>query len=163
MAEDSPRSDSGTLALRDGTICYTSEGYGTWELPVDRVRVIGEYTDENGPYADDWFLVFVTSDGSWYEASNYADVQDKPKRRAFEQALESHFKGIILEPGDRSLASSTTFNSLIMWPPELSGRKLFDFQPVRGNNPWERLVRLIFRRVSQNLSGDVAAWIATHK
>jgi hypothetical protein len=163
MAEDSARSDSGTLALLNRRICYTSDGYGTWELPVDQVRVIGQYTDENGPHAADWFLVFVTSDGSWYGASNYADAQDRPKRTAFEQALQKHFKSIVLDAGDRTLVTSTTFNSLIMWPPELQDKKLFDFQPLRGKNAWERLVRLISRQVSQKLSGDVEAWLAAHR
>ena len=46
------------LALYGDLIRFAST-YGSWELPVDRVCVIGEATHQNGPFADDWFLCLL--------------------------------------------------------------------------------------------------------
>lgn len=37
--------DSGRYKIADGVISYCSEIYGSWELPVSDVCVIGEYTN----------------------------------------------------------------------------------------------------------------------
>lgn len=41
---------------------------------VAHVRVVGEYTNEKGQWGDDWFVLFVGSEGNWFEAP--ADVKN---------------------------------------------------------------------------------------
>jgi hypothetical protein len=113
--------DSGRFHLTDGVISYRSEVYGSWELPVSDVSLMGEYTNEGGPFADDYFLVFVTRhDSGWFEGSFYGEGRDELVR-ALSSLLGCE---ISLE-----LSHSTTFTSRILWPERMRGKVLFDFQP----------------------------------
>jgi len=47
-----------------------------WKLPMSAIRLIGEYTNSDGPYLDDYFFVFVLADGTWRQASFYAEGRD---------------------------------------------------------------------------------------
>ena len=49
---------SGELRCSAGLITYHSAG-ADWSVPVADVRLIGEYTNSDGPYLDDYFMVFL--------------------------------------------------------------------------------------------------------
>jgi len=107
--------------IADGVISYRSEVYGSWKLPVSDVSVIGEYTNEDGPFADDYFLVFVTGDDSgWFEGSFYGDRRDE---------LLQELSALLGSEIALELSHSTTFTSRILWPETMRGKALFDFQP----------------------------------
>ena len=111
--------DSGRLVCKDGFIRYSSGCYGTWELPITDIRIIGECTNENGPDLDDYFFVFLTASRSeWWEASFYTD-----DREVFFATLAPSFHEI----APLGLVGSTTFNSRVLWPPKHHGRELFKF------------------------------------
>jgi hypothetical protein len=126
-------SDVPSLSLEDDRVQLRRSGELVWEVPVSEVRVIGEYTTEGGPWADDWFVLLVGKDGNWFEAP--ADV---------------HNLGVVLTGlGERlqapiavALANSTSFRSRILWPPSLQGQQLLDFRPRRFRNWLLRLTRL---------------------
>jgi hypothetical protein len=120
---------SSRIWLENGKINYESRYYGSWQLLVGDVRVIGEYTTDHGPFLDDWFLVFVKSTTScWYEASNYADGLD--------ETCEQLTAILGAESLSGNLFASTEFASRIIWPQSLLGRPLFCFRP--GPTPWWR-------------------------
>lgn len=113
--------DSGRYMIADGLISYRSEVYGSWEIPVSDVTVIGEYTNEDGPFADDYFLVFVTRDDSgWFEGSFYGSGRDE---------LVKELSVLLGSEISLELSHSTTFTSRILWPETMIGKALFDFQP----------------------------------
>lgn len=113
--------DSGRLELKGDVLTYHSEHYGSWELSLKDVSVIGEYTNEDGPFADDWFLVFVEKgEPDWNEASVYAAGKDEVLAD-----LESAF-GIKLTC---ALHDSVTFKSRVLWPRTMLDEKLFEFHP----------------------------------
>lgn len=101
-------------------IVYSCGGEAQWRVPLSAVEVIGEFTNESGPWGDDYFLSLVADEGStWFEASFYA-----------EGANESL---VLLGAGlgenlQWSLCNSTGFRSLVMWPPQLAGRPMFEFR-----------------------------------
>ena len=68
--------DSGQIELDGDVIRYTSTTYSDWTIPVADLRVIGEATNQSGPFADDYFLCFATGPERWYEASFYAAGRD---------------------------------------------------------------------------------------
>jgi len=114
--------DSGRYRLANGTLSYHSGGYGSWELPISEITLIGEYTNEDGPFADDYFLVFLSrNNGGWLEASFYGDGRDEVLKEL------STLMGTGIACG---LCHSTTFASRVIWPEEKSGAELFDFQPA---------------------------------
>lgn len=155
MAPRQTRSEydsSGTLAVRDGQLIYESAALDSWRLPVADIRLIGEWTDESGPFADDYFLVFVTADGQFHQASFYAQGMLKALI-----ALEG--------PLDRSLrtdlAGSTDLASRIVHPAELEGRPLYRFLPQPIRRPWRWLKhRLGIRRVTARPTAEVTRYLA---
>src|SRR4051794_26017651 len=69
--------DSGRIELDGDRIRYRSAVYGTWDLQVADVRIVGETTNQDGPGVDDYFLCFATGLRMWYEASFYAAGRDE--------------------------------------------------------------------------------------
>jgi hypothetical protein len=115
--------DSGRYQITGGVLSYRSEVYGSWELPVSEVSVIGEYTNEDGPFADDYFLVFLSrNESGWFEGSFYGEGRDE-----IVQELSSRLGSAI----SLELSHSTTFTSRILWPEQMTGEALFDFRPKR--------------------------------
>lgn len=133
---------SGTISLSEEVIRYDSPIYGSWVLRLDEVFVIGEMTNEMGPFSDDYFFCFVTGEGRWVEASYYADGSD-----AFFSALCE-----ALGPLQLRLNNSTTFASNVLWPHHLSGKPLFRFTDLHTTT-FGRLFG--FLRNKQELSPEV--------
>jgi hypothetical protein len=113
---------SGTLELIDDKVCFRVDGSVNWELPISAVRIIGEATNGNGPYLDDYFFCFATDASSWHQASFYAEGRDEFLKQ-LSKAL-----GYELVP---KLVGSTDFDSNVMWPPLLAGIKMFSYKPVQ--------------------------------
>jgi len=111
---------SSTIELKNGIIRYESSGYGSWSLKLSNIKVIGEYTNQIGPFADDYFFAFVAEkDGSWQEASFYSEG-----REIFFERLASEL-GI---DTTCNLIASTDFKSQIWWPKHLFGTPMFEFR-----------------------------------
>ena len=110
--------------LEHETIYYQVTSGAGWSLPISELELLGEYTDPNGPYVDDYFLVFVTRpEHSWYEASFYAEGLD--------ELLKHLGQALGFEP-PYGLVNSTDYNSDVIWPPEVKGQTLFKFVPVES-------------------------------
>ena len=73
-APTSKATESGVIRFDGSLITYTSQHYGSFSIPLSEAAVIGEFTTDNGPFIDDWFLVFVPLSGDdWFEASMSAE------------------------------------------------------------------------------------------
>lgn len=118
MASETQAAHTGRIWLDDRVIRNRSTWCGDWDLPVEEVVLIAEETDENGPFADDWFLQFVSKDGSWFTGSVYATIRTK-----FREELERHFSGV----NELRLVNSASYKSRVLWPPELVGKPAIRF------------------------------------
>ncbi|MCF7956681.1 MAG: hypothetical protein K9M75_12835 [Phycisphaerae bacterium] len=116
---DAVKKRSGIIEFIDGMIKYQFQDQVTWELAVSEIKVIGEYTNQNGPFADDYFYVFITNLDVWYEASFYAHGRDSFFRKLGAE-LHQELHG--------TLVASADFNSNIIWPPSLAGKEMFEFR-----------------------------------
>jgi hypothetical protein len=136
--------DSGNLLLDGDTLRYslTSSGF---VLPLSEIRIIGECTNQNGPFADDYFLCFVTQPSGWYEASFYASGCEE-----FLSALGARL-GVPLQ---FTLMASTDFASRILWPATLAGRPLFDYDLEEPTSLGSRFRSWLSPRVVQRLSTE---------
>jgi hypothetical protein len=112
---------SGQISLDGDVIRYRSTVYGSWDLPVAEVRIVGEATNQSGPFADDYFLCFATGPGMWLEASYYAKGCDE-----FLRVLAARLGG----PLEVGLCHSTDFASRVLWPPSLAGQPMFRYDDV---------------------------------
>ena len=128
MKRGKKENQSGQLAIACDVVNYSTPEKTTsycknWSLPISQIQIVGEYTDSNGPYLDDYFFVFVLSNGSWRQASFYAEGRD-----SFLTELSSKL-GHKLECG---LCNSTSLKSRVLWPEKLSGEILFTFARAPG-------------------------------
>lgn len=143
--------ESGVLRFDASLITYISRYYGSFSIPLSEVAVVGEFTTDNGPFIDDWFLVFVPRIGDdWFEASMYAVGIE-----SFREQLSSALGFTIIG----SLAASTDFTSRILWPPALTDRPLFTFSPVTGFGFIRRIKLFMQPEISHSLSPDALSAI----
>jgi hypothetical protein len=101
------------------------DGQPGWRIGLSELACVGEYTTAHGPWADDYFVVFATKNGLYYEAAVYSGVEKVLE--ALSAALGSALK--------LGLIQSTEFSSRVAWPPELEGRPLFVGGKKIGVNP----------------------------
>jgi hypothetical protein len=115
----------------DGEVIAYRSALGDWSIRITDVRLIGEFTNSDGPYLDDYFLVFLTAPQSgWHEASFYAKGRDEAV------AALSKSLGAPLECG---LCNSTQYKTRIMWPPQLKDRELMEVLPAKRQSLWQKL------------------------
>ena len=119
IPETKPNPKSGVLSIDGPTLSYASPDYGNWQISISEIIAFGEYTTDNGPYIDDWFMVFVTRDFNWVEASNYcAGANDIRTALAQRWGVESLYG---------KLWGHTDFASRVIWPTDLADQPLFKF------------------------------------
>ncbi|MBT6153250.1 MAG: hypothetical protein HOL01_07150 [Planctomycetaceae bacterium] len=123
--------DSGRLELDGDVIQYTSTTYPDWIIRIADIRIIGEATNQNGPFADDYVLCFCTGPGMWHEASFYAEGRD-----SFLTALGARLGA----PLQLCLASSSDFASRILWPVEFVDKPMFKYEDVPPITVVDRLL-----------------------
>ncbi len=140
------------IAFRNGSIACSWQGQILWSVDLDKVVLIGEYTNANGPLLDDYFLVFVTADGRWFQVSVCAV--------GFEEVLVN----IAAALGARlplALANSASWAARILWPATVAGEPLFDLVEVEPRGLWQRVLRRLgHRRTRASLSQAASAFIA---
>ena len=142
-------SESGHILLDGDVIRYRSALSGDWDLPLSDVRIIGEATNQSGPFVDDYFFCFATGPSLWREASFYAEGRDE-----FLRALGAKL-GNPLEVG---LCHSADFASRVLWPPTLAGEPMFRFDDIPQKGLLGKLLRPSESR--QAYSDQVAAVLA---
>ena len=119
VSEAKPNPKSGVLSMDGPTLSYASPDYGNWQIPVSEIIAFGEYTTDNGPHIDDWFMVFVTKDFNWVEASNYCAGSDAVRNELARQWGVESLHG--------KLWGHTDFASRVIWPLALADQPLFEF------------------------------------
>ena len=123
--------DLGQVQVSHATVAYTSRFYTSWEIDVPDIRIIGEWTDESGPYCEDHFLAFVTKTGQ---------CLDLPFRASgFSQAMRQ-IKHLLDASLESKLMFSTRLNSVVLWPSALEGRPLFRFCQTEAHGVLYRIV-----------------------
>jgi hypothetical protein len=150
-----------SLRIDGTTLTYMqASGEFGWTLPIDVIVLIAEYTTNEGPYLDDYFLTFITvEDGKAFysSCSFYAEGRD-------DVFLELSARlGSTIEMG---LAASTEWKSRIMWPSSMEGLEYFTFKSIPPKNLFQKLRQKIFGSeleygVSETVRNYVRAQIRT--
>jgi hypothetical protein len=104
-------------------IHYEAFPVASWILRLEDLVVVGEYTNCDFPFVDDYYFVFVLGPQDVYLASFYSEGREE-----FLKALGSKL-GITLEC---RLIASTEFASNVLWPQALSGEPLYVFKRKPG-------------------------------
>ena len=56
---------SGMIELHGDTVLWHHDGDVLLHFQQSDIVVVGEYTNPDGPWLDDWFIVFVFRNGTW--------------------------------------------------------------------------------------------------
>ncbi len=123
---------------------------GSLTLPISDIALIGEATTQDGPFADDWFLVLVHRDGRWIELSLYDEG------KALHQQL-SVAVGCSLPLG---LANSTDFASRIIWPLVLAERPVFTYERATAQSFFRRLRLCFIPEMAHHLSPEARSTLS---
>jgi len=127
------------LALHGDAVEYKDgDGNLRWRTPASAIVLIAEYTTSDGPWCDDYFLIFWSwEDGRLFRSGTtlYADGMD--------EVLADLSRRLQCEV-TCGLADSTDWKSRIIWPPELVGHPYFTFVEVQPTNWRERLSRRVW-------------------
>jgi hypothetical protein len=134
-----PAEPSGVVTLEGDKVIWHNEDVVFATFSLSDVVAIGEYTNSNGPWFDDWFLVFVMKDESWSKISNYAENIDV-LRAYLAQQLDPDLKA-------GYLFFSTSWNSMVNYPVSVKGRPLFELVPSDSYHP----PRNIFQKLLHSL------------
>ncbi|UOQ99120.1 hypothetical protein MUN81_06405 [Hymenobacter sp. 5317J-9] len=103
--------------LDDEQVVLTRGNQEVVRIPVQAIKLIGEYTNANGPIADDWFIVFMTAAKEWKQISHYT-----PGMLEMLQELSLYLKSPLIG----SLAYSTSWKTNIIWPPTVAEQEMWD-------------------------------------
>jgi hypothetical protein len=145
---------SGKLAFDASTLSLTAGARPIWTVDSTEIAVVGEYTNGNGPYLDDYFVVFVRRDGSWVQSSFYAVGRDESLA-----GLGAALGGELVP----ELCSSVEWKTRVMWPRELLGDALFDLRPVAPKTRWLRLRAYVkLPQLDACFSEAVQTYLAQH-
>jgi hypothetical protein len=108
---------SGIVRVNDGHVSWEYKNESLLQIDLNQVCVIGEYTNTNGPYFDDYFLALVTKDGRWVSIPWYADNIDELTLYLSEKLHQ--------DVNVSYLANSMEWKSFIHYPTYLKGQPLF--------------------------------------
>jgi hypothetical protein len=134
------------LTVENDAIIYTTPQKDGWQVPVAEVKVIGEFTNDHGPVADDYFLALLKRD-EWFVATFYADGRGTALAE-LGQRLRHKF---LLD-----LCHSTSLTSRVLWPAALEGRPLFSCVPEqRAETVGGKLRQWILPKVHLHFTDEV--------
>jgi hypothetical protein len=140
----------GSITIDNEHIQFRSKGYGNWDLDVNTVLLIGEYTTQDGPMMEDYFVVMVTENRNEFEIPvNVKGFHDFLKEVARRMHVDI----------SRKLMFSTDFASRVIAPISLEGHPLYIFE--KEKKPfWKGLFTL--SRMTRTLSPAVVDYIGRH-
>ena len=121
-----PEQSSGIITVDGDKVIWHNEDLVFSTFNLSDIAVIGEKTNSNGPWFDDWFLTFVTKDGNWFDIPWYADnIEELTKILCdrFQSDLNVSY-----------LTNSTKWNSIVRHPSSLKGMNLFVLTPTKSYN-----------------------------
>lgn len=129
--------NSGTIELNGDSVLWHNEDVVFLQFDISNIAVIGEYTNSNGPWFDDWYMTFVLKNGQWKSIPQYAGN--------ITQLIEELCKRFDPVLRERQLANSTEWSSVVSFPNNIRGTELFKLIPeTASKKPTNLLRKLLF-------------------
>jgi protein-S-isoprenylcysteine O-methyltransferase Ste14 len=104
------------LTVDGDLVQYTVNGELAWAVRLSEIVCLAEYTTAEGPWRDDYFLLFMTRANSYYLASFYSD------------GCGAILEQMGLRWGSKlqlKLVNKTEFASSVIWPPHFQTEEFF--------------------------------------
>ena len=144
------------LSVSDAKLhCNHATPAQCWSIPISDVVLIAEYTTDEGPKADDYFLVFVTREEGEFYYSNVTMYA-----AGINESL-TELEGILGCALDLKLSSSSGLRSRVIWPKELAGSDYFRYEQVVPEGFWDRVrSRVQGTRIETHVAESVCEYLA---
>lgn len=138
---------SGRVELRGNKLLWLYRGEIIAEVELDRVKLIGELTTNEGPYRDDWFIVFHQSEDFNVAVSTYAV--------GMHGLIDNDFKNDRGWNLETTLSWSTNWRNRIMWPDDLKDKEFWEERILPPDDAIEG-IRMLFgnRKIQFVLTED---------
>lgn len=128
--------------------CVDDSGNIRWTVSIDDIILVAEYTTDEGPLADDYYLIFCTIEADsavFASCTFYVDDRD---------AALSSVADKLGSPLELHLCGSTVWASRVLWPPSMMEEQYFTFKTAEPRNIFERLQRVAFGPVTERFLSD---------
>ena len=126
-----------SLQVSGARLSCLDEHEQRWSIEIADIILIAEYTTDEGPHLDDYFLVFVTVENGipfFSKCTFYAEGRDE----VFECLLKTFDM-----PVEFKLCSSTAWASSVLWPRDLAGNEYFKFSKVRPSDLGSKIRKIL--------------------
>lgn len=126
-----------------------------WSIAICDVVLIAEYTTDEGPQVDDYFLVFITREAGELYYSNVTMYAT-----GINESLTA-LEGILGCSLELALSSATGLRSRVVWPQEIAGSAYFRYEQVVPEGFWDRVrTRVQGKRIESHVSDSVCEYLA---
>ena len=139
-----------SLRIEGTNVVYEPGDGSGWKFSLSELRLIGEWTTDQGPYVEDYFYGFVVGrPHCFYYAPLGANT-----------SIVTELSAAMGEPMTSALAGSTLNRSRIIWPRALEGCDLFVYSPeARPPGVLSRLKDFVVPLIHSQLSDDVMQYL----
>lgn len=141
-----PEESTHVLKAGGGLLTYDdAQGNRLWQMPLERIVLVAEFTNDEGPKREDHFLVFWSfEEGELHRAlaGFHAEGRDEAVH-----ALSGYWQTDL----ELALAASGQWKSRVVWPKELEDRLYLALEDVPADS-WRQKIRgALFGPVQQYL------------
>ena len=126
---------SGKVFISEEKIIWKKKEKTLCDIPLNKIKLIGEYTTSGGPVNDDWFLYFMTSIKDEFHIPMYANGMQELLIR-----LKDYFKPEI----ELNLQANAVWANRIIYPENLVGKKIWNLEKLKPITIKEKLMSFIF-------------------
>src|SRR5690242_7935711 len=134
--------------------CTDDKGTIRWSVAVPDIILIAEYTTNEGPMIDDYYLVFCFLDG---DRAMFATC---PFYATGREAAFGTLARMLGSPIQLGLAHSTDFSSRVLWPPHVEGQAYLTFKSEQSRDICKRLKAYVLGHTTEQfLSNSVQNYI----
>jgi hypothetical protein len=144
------------LSVSDAKLhCHHEVPDQSWSISIGDIVLIAEYTTDEGPQVDDYFLVFVTREQGELYYSNVTMYA-----AGINEAL-TELERVLGCSLELALQSSTELSSRVVWPQTLAGSAYFRYEQVVPEGFWERVrSRVQGKRIESHVAESVCEYLA---
>jgi hypothetical protein len=129
-----PENISHRVFILESAICLEHRGQVIKRISIDEIKLIAEYTNDRGPFEDDWYLSIYYKDSEYFEFSMYTnEIMEMIKNLG--NALNYS-----LIP---SLSGSTDWKSSILYPQKYSDQPVWIRKKMNPKSILEKLRKAI--------------------
>jgi hypothetical protein len=141
-----PEGSSHVLKTGKGLLTYDdTEGNSLWHMPLERIVLFAEFTNDEGPKREDHFLVFWSfEEGELHRA--LAGFHAEGRDECVQSLSEYWETEVKLE-----LAATGQWKSRVVWPKELANRQYLSLEEIPASSWREKIRGAVFGPVQQYL------------